>query len=242
MVERIDLHSHLLPGLDDGCQSVEESIRCVQRLVEHGFVGTVCTPHMWMETFPENTPENVARAVCQMRVELERAGVRYQLWPGGELRMAPGTIGWLEEAGVPTLGEGRAVLVDYWGSTWPKFADDLCRYLIERGYQPILAHPERMGLVDRELEAALAVLEEMGVWLQGNFNSWGGGEGPYAAARARRMLDENRYYVLALDMHGADSLQSRFEGMGLVAAEVGQEKLTELLEVRPKAVLGYGAR
>jgi protein-tyrosine phosphatase len=237
---RIDLHSHLLPGLDDGCRSLDESIYCVQRLMECGFVGSVCTPHLWPEAFPENTPEQIGRAVAELREHIHLSGLNYQLWTGGELRIADTTLGWLDEVGVPTLGTSRCVLMDYWGERWPGYADELCLKLLERGYQPILAHPERMGLEESDLERLLLDLEHMGVWFQGNFNCMTGGEGRTAARWVRRLLNEARYFAMALDMHRPETLESRLEGLMLIEAEWGEETLRHLIEVQPRKVLLEG--
>jgi short-subunit dehydrogenase len=130
---RIDLHGHLLPGIDDGCGTSEESLECIRRLLAHGFVGSVCTPHVTRENYPENTPENIARAVAALEERVAAAGLDYALWPGGEVRIARSTVAWLEEQGVPTLGSGRWVLVDHWGPTWPAAAEELFAAVHARG-------------------------------------------------------------------------------------------------------------
>src|SRR3954447_11849642 len=126
----IDLHSHLLPGIDDGCVAPEESLACVRRLHAQGFVGTVCTPHILPDIYPHNTPDRIAARVADLNDRLVVAGLDYQLWPGGEVRLDPGTLSWFATMGVPTLGPGRHVLVDYWGQRWPEFADEVIDFLL----------------------------------------------------------------------------------------------------------------
>jgi transposase len=70
----IDLHSHLLPGIDDGCPTFEESLACVRTLLNYGFTGTVCTPHVGMCIFPENTPAKIATQVGALQQQLSAAG------------------------------------------------------------------------------------------------------------------------------------------------------------------------
>ena len=234
---RIDLHSHLLPGIDDGCQTLAQSLACVRRLKARGYVGTVCTPHVLLDLFPMNTPANIALAVTELQAELDREGLDYRLWPGGELRIDKATVTWLEAVGVPTLAGSRVVLFDWWGRTWPDFADDLCSYLLDRGYEPVLAHPERMGLDAAELEAVLSALEKRGIGLQGNLNSLSGGEGPVASNLSWRLLKENRYRFLASDMHRPESLDGRLAGLDLLEQTLGQAALKPLLEDRPRALV-----
>jgi len=233
----IDLHSHLLPGIDDGCPTVEESLACVRSLVEHGFTGTVCTPHMAISAFPENTPDNVAGRVRALQDQLNAAGFEYQLWTGGELRIADDTLSWLREHGVPTLGPSRHVLVDYWGSQWPAYADAVIEYLLQEGYHPILAHPERMDFEDREWDAVLHRLPQSGVSLQGNLKCLAGREGRRVGLRAQRLLSEDRYRLLATDMHGTTDLADRLAGLYVAEQLVGKAKLRELLAAIPQEIL-----
>jgi protein-tyrosine phosphatase len=234
----IDLHSHVLPGIDDGCTSLDDSLACVQELIAHGFVGTVCTPHMCVTEYPEIRPASVAGYVERLQQQLREAGVDYPLWAGGELRLAEETVSWLEEHGVPTLGPGRHVLTDYWGDYWPACADRALAWLFEQGYQPILAHPERMNLNDQELDAVLARLERSGVWLQGNLKCIAGNEGPRPQQRMQRWLDEGRYRLVATDMHRPRDLAQRLAGLEAVSQQVGQDVLQRLLAIGPHEILG----
>ncbi|HVW00383.1 MAG TPA: CpsB/CapC family capsule biosynthesis tyrosine phosphatase [Planctomycetaceae bacterium] len=238
---RIDLHSHLLPGIDDGCTSLAESLACVRRLLDAGYVGSVCTPHVTYYQFPRNTPEAIAGWVADLQAEIDAAGLEYRLWTGGEVRIAEETAAWLDAVGVPTLGDSRYVLIDWWNRTWPNFCYELCEFLMDREYRPILAHPERMGLEEAELWEVLAELQRMGVRLQGNLNSLSGGEGPQAADWARRLLAEDRYFLIASDMHRPHALDGRIAGLEELEKLVGAEKAAELLEHRPRQILEVGA-
>jgi len=233
---RIDIHSHLLPGVDDGCRSLEESIECVTRLKAAGYVGTVCTPHVWPGAYPQNTPEQINAWTDQLGQQLRDAGIAYQLWAGGELRLFDGVIDWMQVYGVPTLARSGCVLVDMWEARWPKWAMPGFEWLIQEGYQPILAHPERLGCV-AESEEQLNELAEMGVWLQGNGRCMTGEEGYHPDRWVRRFLGEDRYQFMALDMHGPDTLEARLEGLAMVAAEFGSSVLDRLTIEAPKRLI-----
>lgn len=234
---RIDLHCHLLPGIDDGCQTVEQSLECVRRWKQAGFVGSACTPHVGPSWYRSNTPENIHRWLRELRGHLADADLQYELWDGGEVRINEDTIEWFSYWGLPTLGPGRCVLLDYWGSTWPTYGDECCEFLLDNGYQPILAHPERMEVPDEQLEEILQRLQRLGVWLQGNLNSISGGEGPVAQRRALAWLREDRYFLLATDTHAPNSVYRRVDGITFLETEFGSELVDKLLVERPRTVL-----
>ncbi len=234
----IDVHCHLLIDVDDGCQTPAQALGGIARMRRRGFVGSVCTPHLFPVLFADNTPANVARWVDDLRRRVDQAGIDYALWPGGELRIADDNIEWMRTHGVPTLGDGRSVLFDHWNGHWPSAGDALCAWLLGEGYTPILAHPERMPLDDAALGRLLDRLQAMGVLLQGNFNSFSGGEGEAAAVWARRLLREGRYFLLASDLHDPDHTEGRFEGLAIAQVEAGPEVVAELIETNPRQVLG----
>lgn len=205
-----------------------------------GFRGTVCTPHIIGDQFPDNTPDRISTWVAELREKLVSEGLDYQLWTGGEVRIAPGILQWFDKIGVPTLGPGKYVLTDWWERAWPDYGYRLFEDLIDAGYQPILAHPERMCLDERDLFKLIDAVKELGVWLQGNFNSLGGGEGPQAAEWSRHWLANGFYDLVATDMHRPDMLTGRFRGIDEAARILGEQGLRELLETRPRAIMESG--
>jgi protein-tyrosine phosphatase len=236
---RVDVHSHLLPGVDDGCQTIDDSLACVRRLKEVGYVGSVCTPHMWPETLPGNTPAHVKPWVQSLQQAIDDAGLDYRVWPGGELRLFDGVIDWMQAHGVPTLAGSRCVLVDYWDRRWPTWAPDVFRWLKTRGYQTILAHPERLPIATEidAIDKTLRQVEGQGVWLQGNFRCMTGEDGFVADQLVRKLVAENRYRLMALDMHGPDSLESRLDGLALAEAEFGRDAVERLTLQGPRRLI-----
>lgn len=234
---RIDLHSHMIPGVDDGCPEPADSIASIKRLIEAGYVGTVCTPHVWPELFPDNTPANIRRWTEDLSKRLKDEGIDYQLWPGGELRLFEECIDWLKANGVPVYADTNYVLADFWDDTWPKHVDQTFDWLKSEGYQPILAHPERIGIKEG-LDEHLDDLTARGVLLQGNCRCMTGEDGYLADQRVRQYIQQNRYWVLALDTHTPGDLESRLDGLKMVADEFGQDYADYMTITRPRELLG----
>ncbi len=233
---RIDIHSHMIPGVDDGCVDVGESIASIQMLKKIGYAGTICTPHMLPELFPDNTPANVKLWVQTLSKNLADEGIDYRLWPGGELRLFDKCIDWLKAVGVQTLGDTKYVLTDFWEDHWPKYADKTFDWLMSEGYKPILAHPERIGM-QKDLEKHLDEVTARGVLLQGNFRCMTGEDGYLPDQRVRQFLQEGRYWIMAIDMHRPSDLSSRLDGLQMVVDEFGQQVVDQMTIERPRVLL-----
>ncbi len=239
MPARIDVHSHLLPGIDDGCRSPGESVRCVERLIEAGYVGSLCTPHIWPLSFPDNTPARVRSLTADLQAELDKRGLHFRLWPGGELRLWPDVIPYMEAVGVPTLGDSRCVLMDFWEGHWAGYVDKAFDWFLSHDYQPILAHPERIGIADTdELARRLDTARARGILLQGNAAPITGHDGTHAQHRIQRFFNEGRYSLLGLDLHRPDTLTTRLTGLETLAATFGQDAINRLTIQAPRDLLG----
>src|SRR3954462_3141273 len=120
MQGRIDVHSHLLPGVDDGCREVSESIECGRMLVAAGYSQAFCTPHIW-PNLPHNNPAMIVQKTGELQKEYERAQVPLKLWAGGELNLRPEMVNWQREQ-VPTYAmKGEYCIFDLWVDKLPAF-------------------------------------------------------------------------------------------------------------------------
>lgn len=232
----IDVHSHLLPGIDDGCALVADSLECVRLLKEAGFVGSICTPHFLPSIYPENTPEFIRERTAALQREVDAAGLDYRLWAGAEIRLNEETTQSFDRHGVPTLAGSRYVLIDYFGKFWPEFADPAIAWLVERGYQPILAHPERLNLDPDDLIELIDRLTASGVLLQGNLACFAAAEGLQAAAMAGDWLLGRKYFCLATDLHRPVHWQQRAAGMDEVQ-ELNPKMLQRFLVEAPRKIV-----
>ncbi|BAM04086.1 tyrosine-protein phosphatase [Phycisphaera mikurensis] len=241
---RIDLHSHLLPGLDDGCRNLADSLACVRGLLAMGYRGAACTPHFWPAQFPAVSAALVAERVAALQRAIDREKLLFRVWPGGEVRLFEDADKWMNLHGFPILGGaggGRtAVLIDSWRGDWPRHCDRTVDAILARGLTPVLAHPERSPtrfgfgrLLDR--------LARRGVLLQGNLRSFGGGEGPRALSLARSFLRDGRYACVASDTHRAEGIQDRRRGLEALADETDADTLRRLTTDAPRRLLNLDA-
>ena len=233
---RIDMHSHILPGIDDGCTSVAESLASVRLLKQYGYVGTVCTPHCWPMHYPHIKPSHIVAWRDALQAEIDKAELDYTLWTGGELRIYPGAIEWMQANGVPTLADSKYVLCDFWEERWHDWIDATFDWLFDQGYTPILAHPERSPTRE-DYDKHLDEVAERGVLLQGNLRCFTGEEGYYPDQSVRRYMQEDRYTLLALDMHRTETLQGRLDGIALASEAFGAERVDVMLDDAVRALV-----
>lgn len=230
-IGRIDVHSHLLPGVDDGCQSIEDSIACAKRLVEAGYTHSFCTPHIW-PSLPGNTTTRIADRVQRMQELLDAAKVPLKLSPGGEMNLRPDFTESSKETVVTYGMAGKYALIDLWAEKLPDFFETSIRWLQSKQITVILAHPERMRAVQDEPSLA-DQLAKMGVLLQGNLQCFG--DPPTAATRktAERFLTESRYFMLGSDLHNLATLPLRMNGLARVIEMIGEKAAMVLTRDNP---------
>jgi protein-tyrosine phosphatase len=235
---RIDVHGHFLPGVDDGCAVALESIRCARALVEAGYSHAFCTPHIW-RGLPNNTAANIRRWTAELQAHLTQVGVPLTLLPGGEWNLP---MSWPALRELPTeqivtygLGGGH-LLFDFWSETLPASIEPAVGHLRSLGIQPVLAHPERIAVFQRD-DKALTAVEQMGVLLQ--LNTWCMTDPPAAPTRkkAEQWLKEGRYFCCGTDTHDFAGMRSRIDGLVVLGAMVGQAELDRLTRINPQTLI-----
>jgi protein-tyrosine phosphatase len=234
-IGRVDVHSHLLPGVDDGCQTLDESIECARAMVREGYTHGFCTPHVW-PSLPLNTVDNIRKMVADLQIALKRAKVPLRLLPGGEINLREDTLHTAPESLVSYDMAGRYVLIDLWAEKLPAFFKPNVRWLQSRGVKVILAHPERMRAVQADPSLA-DYFAELGILLQGNLQCFG--DPPHAETRqvAERYLAEKRYFMLGSDLHNLKSLPIRIAGLYRVIELIGEAGAWELTSTNPRKLL-----
>lgn len=231
---RIDVHCHMLPGIDDGCESIEESIACAKVMVSEGYTHAFCTPHIW-PSLAFNTIDRIPRYVADLQRVLDEAGIGLRLMPGGEINLREDTLRTAPEALVSFNMAGRHVLIDLWADKIPEFFVPNIRWLQSRGATVILAHPERMRAV--QIDPALAdYFAEMKILLQGNLQCFGDPSHADTRRVAERFLREERYFVLGSDLHNLKSLPIRIAGLYRVIEMIGQAGAWKLTSDNPRLI------
>jgi protein-tyrosine phosphatase len=228
----IDLHSHILRGIDDGARSLEDSLDIARAAVADGITVIAATPHV-RDDWPTDAGVMESR-VAELTAELEQAGIALEVRRGGEI-----AVEWLDRLSVDELrrfglgGNPRYLLVEmpYYG--WPLALPDRLYSLRASGITPVLAHPERNAEVQADPER-LVHLVEGGVLVQVTAASLDGRIGKRPLQTARRLVDSGVAHLLASDAHSASI---RAVGMSSAARAVGGALADWLTYEVPAAIL-----
>jgi protein-tyrosine phosphatase len=230
MAGRIDVHSHLLPGVDDGCKTVEESIACARILVENGYSHAFCTPHIWANNRGMSRT-SIPRLVKMLQTELDAAQVPLTLMPGGEMNLYLGVDKTPAEEVVP-LGLGKYMLVDMWFPELPEFFEGVVDWLAGMGLTVVLAHPERMRAIQDDPDL-IDYIQSLGVFLQGNLQCFSDKPEAHTRRCAERFLEDGKYFMLGSDTHNPQTIDVRMAGLTRVRELVGDAVLDELTMANP---------
>jgi protein-tyrosine phosphatase len=229
----IDLHTHVLPGADDGAADLDESLSMAETAVADGIGTLVATPHA-----DASRPRgDVGARVLELQAELDARGVALQIVPGAEIALTPDVPRLLADRTLPTLAGSRYALVELPFSVMPPHVDQVLFDLQLAGFVPVLAHVERYRFVQGALER-LQDWSAHGVILQVNASSLRGDFGPGPRRAAEAVVRSDWPAVLASDSH--DSRRRRPElafAHALVSALADGERAGELLRAGPAAIL-----
>jgi len=232
----VDLHSHVLWALDDGCLDPGETVSAAQLLVELGWREAAPTPHAHA-LFPSRDASACAARLAEAQALLDAQGIPLRLHSGAENPLDPPYLERLEAGERRGLGaRERWALVElpFRGSV-PTMGDLLFR-LARRGVRPLVAHPERCAEFDRPGRAAEAV--RLGAALQLNLGSLAGVYGRGVRKLAEHFLDEGLYAVAATDLHHPDGADEWLpEALDALERRVGLEGVERLCGENPRRVL-----
>jgi len=228
----IDLHTHILPGLDHGPGDWDEALEMCRIAVADGITTIAAAPHV-SEVFP-NSSERIEAAIGELRLRLVAAGVPLTVVVGGDYHVRPD----LSPSNVLTLGgNGRYFLLEFPYQLLPPRADAFIRVLLQRGLTPIVTHPERTISLQNDWRRLEPLVKE-GALVQITAGSLLGHFGPPAAAAAERFLKKGWVHLLASDAHWArERVPQLAEGRDAAARVLGTAGAQALVEANPLAVL-----
>ncbi len=201
---QVDIHSHLIPGIDDGARNMDESIAMLAKFESLGYRKVVTTPHIMSDYF-KNTPETILGGLENVRELAARLGLKIQIDAAAEYYYDESLMSRLKREEKLLTFDDNYLLFEYSMHSEPDNTEALIFEMTTRNYKPVIAHFERYpyyhGSVDKAKE-----LRENGVFVQLNMNSLTGHYGPAIKKQAELMVDQNVIDFVGSDCHRMDHL------------------------------------
>ena len=233
----LDLHNHMLPGLDDGARDWAESLEMARIAVEDGIRGVVCTPH-WVYGYFENSREVVLRTVEGLRQRLKDHAIPLEVYPGTELRLDSEIPRRIEEGLLLTVNDGRRyALIELPDEIVPQNMENFFWELQSQNITPIIGHPERNRPMMRD-PTRLQRWVEMGALVQMTAASLTGRFGTELRKFSYSLLEHHLVHIVATDAHGIESRVPRLsEGYQEVKKILGKEMARQMVNDTPLQIV-----
>jgi len=204
-VLKTDIHSHLIPGIDDGSHSLEESLELIASFVRLGFKKLVTTPHI-MTDYYRNTPSIIQSGLDDLRRIAKARGLAIEIEAAAEYMIDGGFEEKLSSKELLTFGQ-NFVLIEFSYLNPPNHYKQLIFDLRTEGYKVVLAHPERYAYWNQQWDV-FEDLCDRGVYLQLNAVSLAGFYGDQVKAMAEQLVDRQLYSFAGSDAHNTDYMNS----------------------------------
>lgn len=232
----IDLHCHILPGIDDGAADLSVSLAMARAFVADGVSVAACTPHILPGLYANSGPD-IRQAVDRLQQALDQEQIPLKLIAGADNHIVPNFVAGLRSGHLLSLAGSRYVLVEPPHHVAPPRMEDVFFDLLVAGYVPILTHPERLTWVNTHYDM-IQRLARGGAWMQITAGSLSGAFGRNARYLAERMLEEGCVHILATDAHDTVRRPPNLShGRDLAARRVGDVEAHNLVAARPEGVL-----
>ena len=232
----IDIHLHILPGVDDGPATLQESLVLAQALVQEGVQAVVATPHS-NDEYPRLPTMDIRTRVSELQHVLEQQRIPLHLFAGNEVLIRPGLVDEIRAGRVATLNGSRYLLLELWNTMWLPETEQVIFELQSQGIVPIIAHPERYTTIQKD-PARLASLIQHGALAQLTASSVLGLHGSTVKRTAETLLKQHLIHCLASDAHGMHRRPPYIaKSLKQIETLVGAERVYLMTETWPTAIV-----
>lgn len=232
----IDLHAHILPGIDDGADSPETALAMARMAVEGGTTVMACTPHIYPGLYM-NDASGIQRERDKLQAKLDSRGIPLHLMIGADAHLVPELLDGLRVGRVPTLAGSRYFLLEPAHHVAPPGFEQLVLDILLAGYVPVITHPERLTWIEDHYASFVRLAQE-GCWLQLTAGSIVGKFGKRARYWSERLLDDGLVHLVASDAHGTGRRSPNMaDTVPPLERRVGADEVRMLLKERPQSVL-----
>ena len=234
----IDIHSHILYGIDDGAKTLEESMAILKQMHDLGFTKIIATPHYMENTEYVADNKKKKEIVSELKEKLKKENIDLELYLGNEVYIFEDIIEKVREQAIFTLNQTNYLLLEIPLLEHMHADLDILFELISNGVHIVLAHPERYVIFQKNPEL-IDKYTDMGILLQGNYESFNGKYGKKCEKLAKQLLKQHRYFTISSDVHKETS--SFFKNFPKIQKKllklVDTDYINDLIYVNPQKIL-----
>ncbi|MCF2949883.1 tyrosine protein phosphatase [Paraglaciecola aquimarina] len=231
----IDIHSHILPGVDDGARTLPEALDMLRMAVDGGVTVQVLTPHIHFGRF-ENQKADLQQRFAVFQEQVDNANIKIGLQLGSEVRISSEIMQLVAQDAIPTLGVyngKKTFLLEFPRIDVPVGYENLVKWLLAKNYLPIIVHPERNQTFVRQPQK-LQTLINMGCPLQITASSLTGLFGDEAQQNAEKLLLDGNVSAIASDCHNLKGRKPNLhEGITAAKALIDESLINPLISSIP---------
>ena len=232
----IDIHSHILPNIDDGSRSIEETFQLIEEAQEVGFEAIISTSH-YMEGYYETNVAEREVWINAIYQKLQERNLDIKLYLGNEVYFSNNIISLLENGNATTINDTSYLLFEMPLNAEPLNLYDVIYEMLQYKLVPILAHPERYSFIQNEPELVYDLIQK-GVLMQANYGSVIGQYGKKPQIIVKKFLSNNMIHFLGSDVHRRHTVYPKIpEILKELKDLIGEEKLEKLTTTNPKLLL-----
>ncbi len=229
----IDLHNHIIFDVDDGSESLEQSMRMIRSAKEAGFSELCFTPH-YMEDGYRTERNILEQKFFQIKDCIDRENIGVKLYLGEEIFIFPNLVDKLDE--VICINDTRYILIEFPLFEELGYIEDVIYKLLSYGKVPIIAHPERYYSSAKDFDFVLKLIQKVAL-LQMNMNSIIGHYGKDARNIAIKLLKNDLVHIIGSDAHTTATYNCTNQSIAEMKKIISEAKLNELMEINPRKIL-----
>ena len=225
----IDLHAHILPGVDDGPKNFDDSLKILRELESQLITDVIATPHYYPERGFENSVIENQRVFNELKARAAEEGIKLGLYLGNEIYVTDDIIEKIYQSQIKPLADSNFLLIELPLSGKFEHYEDIFRSLIHAGWRVVLAHPERYASIQQDYQIALD-LYSMGVLFQCNLFSLNGAYGKDARRVVNQLAKEHLIFGFGTDIHRPHRDKRISRAQGRLLKHYTPHELDQLLD------------
>lgn len=235
-MEKIDIHCHILPGIDDGAETMEETLKMLKMAAEDGIRQMIATPHFHYRR-GHASPEQIRMLAARVQKQAEKENIPVKIYSGNELYYTQELLEIVKAGEALTLADSDYVLLEFSMETEGRRIQNAVYEFLAEGYHPVIAHMERYEVFRKDADFT-EMLFRMGAYFQLNAGSVAGNAGWKVKRYSKKVLNAGMIHFIATDAH---DLKKRIPAFGKTMVQLekayGIAAMSEWMHENPMKIL-----